>query len=121
MSTEQEYDSHPHLLPDPDHDTSDQQSVAQSSEAGQYAPQTQYHQAMPPASGNGMPQQTPQYMQTGQMQAPDNKHQLDAGVQYPPMNQAFDSYDPMLDADPFGLSASMHFPTSYSFDQAPQR
>jgi hypothetical protein len=26
------------------------------------------------------------------------------------------SYDPMLDADPFGLSASMHFPTQFSFD-----
>jgi len=25
----------------------------------------------------------------------------------------FDPYDPMLDADPFGLSASMHFPTMY--------
>ncbi|KAF2742761.1 hypothetical protein M011DRAFT_412012 [Sporormia fimetaria CBS 119925] len=25
----------------------------------------------------------------------------------------FDPYDPMLDADPFGLTASMHFPTMY--------
>lgn len=33
----------------------------------------------------------------------------------------FDSFDSMLDADPFGLSASMHFPTTYSFDQAPQK
>lgn len=37
------------------------------------------------------------------------------------MNQMFDAYDPMLDADPFGLSASMHFPTNYSFDQPQQR
>jgi hypothetical protein len=29
------------------------------------------------------------------------------------MNHLFDPYDPMLDADPFGLSASMHFPTMY--------
>jgi len=28
-------------------------------------------------------------------------------------NHLFDPYDPMLDADPFGLSASMHFPTMY--------
>lgn len=28
-------------------------------------------------------------------------------------HQLFDPYDPMLDADPFGLSASMHFPTMY--------
>jgi hypothetical protein len=29
------------------------------------------------------------------------------------MNHLFDPYDPILDADPFGLSASMHFPTLY--------
>ncbi|RMZ69943.1 MEAB protein [Pyrenophora seminiperda CCB06] len=28
-------------------------------------------------------------------------------------NHLYDPYDPMLDADPFGLSASMHFPTMY--------
>src|ERR1700761_5082003 len=27
----------------------------------------------------------------------------------------FDPYDPMLDADPFGLSSSMHFPTQFHF------
>ena len=32
------------------------------------------------------------------------------------MNAMYDPYDPMLDADPFGLSASMHFPTQFSFD-----
>jgi hypothetical protein len=32
-------------------------------------------------------------------------------------NHGFDAYDPMLDADPFGLSASMHFPTPYTYDQ----
>lgn len=30
-------------------------------------------------------------------------------------SHAFDPYDPMLDADPFGLSASMHFPTPYTY------
>ena len=34
----------------------------------------------------------------------------DAGQQLPSV--PFD-YDPMLDADPFGLSASMHFPNPY--------
>lgn len=37
------------------------------------------------------------------------------------MTNAFDAYDPMLDADPFGLSASMHFPTNYSFDHQSHR
>lgn len=43
-------------------------------------------------------------------------HGLYAGG-HPP----FDSFDSMLDADPFGLSASMHFPTTYSFDQPPYK
>jgi hypothetical protein len=33
----------------------------------------------------------------------------------------FDAFDPMLDADPFGLTASMHFPTPFGFDQAQGR
>lgn len=41
--------------------------------------------------------------------------------QIPGMNQIFDPYDPMLDADPFGLSASMHFSTDYGFQHPPQR
>jgi len=38
------------------------------------------------------------------------------------MGQAIDSNDPMLDADPFGLSASMRqYPTSYApMDQQSQ-
>jgi hypothetical protein len=31
-----------------------------------------------------------------------------------------DPYDPMLDADPFGLTASMHFPSQFNY-QAHQR
>jgi hypothetical protein len=33
----------------------------------------------------------------------------------------FDAFDPMLDADPFGLTASMHFPTPFAFDQGQGR
>jgi hypothetical protein len=28
----------------------------------------------------------------------------------------FDPFDPMLDADPFGLTASMHFPTPFNYN-----
>lgn len=35
-------------------------------------------------------------------------------------NQPFDPYDPMLDADPFGLTASMHFPTPFNYEQNQQ-
>ncbi|PSK60271.1 AP-1-like transcription factor [Elsinoe australis] len=40
---------------------------------------------------------------------------------YPPGHSNLDSFDPMLDSDPFGLTASMHFPTNYSFDQPPEK
>ncbi|KAJ5239974.1 hypothetical protein N7468_004593 [Penicillium chermesinum] len=32
-------------------------------------------------------------------------------------NQLLGQYEPMLDADPFGLSASMHFPTPFNYEQ----
>jgi hypothetical protein len=32
-----------------------------------------------------------------------------------------DPYDPMLDADPFGLTASMHFPNPYTYAPAQSR
>ena len=38
------------------------------------------------------------------------------GGPFAPGNHGFNPYDPMLDADPFGLSASMHFPTPYTYD-----
>jgi hypothetical protein len=36
---------------------------------------------------------------------------------YSNTNNLLGSYDPMLDADPFGLSASMHFQTPFSYEQ----
>jgi hypothetical protein len=32
------------------------------------------------------------------------------------MQASFEGFDQMVDPDPFGLSASMHFPTPFSFD-----
>jgi hypothetical protein len=40
---------------------------------------------------------------------------------YSSMTQLLDPYDPMLDMDPFGLSASMQFPSSFSFDTSSMR
>ena len=40
---------------------------------------------------------------------------------YASMNQMYDQYDPMLDADPFGLTASMHFPTQFTFQESSMR
>lgn len=36
-------------------------------------------------------------------------------------NSLFDHFDPMLDADPFGLTASMHFQTPFSYSQSHNR
>lgn len=32
-------------------------------------------------------------------------------------NHLLGQYEPMLDTDPFGLSASMHFPTPFNYEQ----
>lgn len=94
--------------PDPD-DTSD---PSPDRLHGTYPPQ-HYDQMHPPPTSdfyqpglNGPPQ----------MQPPGTVP--DAG---PYGIEMIDPNDAMLDADPFGLSASMHYPTSYSFDKTAQR
>lgn len=49
-----------------------------------------------------------------------SNEELRSGVQGG-FGQLFDAADPMLDADPFGLSASMHFPTPFSFQESSMR
>lgn len=62
----------------------------------------------------------PQHMGTNghALQPQPPQHHQDGAAQFgaAPMNTGYDFSDPMLDADPFGLSASMHFPTQFSFD-----
>jgi hypothetical protein len=55
-------------------------------------------------------------MQGQQPPAPSNMPDAGGGQFGPGAHHTFDPYDPMLDADPFGLSASMHFPTPYTYD-----
>jgi hypothetical protein len=120
VSTEQEYDAAPQppsIVQEAEPlDTSESASVAgaQQQQQQQQHDSAQYHHQFP----NHPPMQHPQMqMKTG----PDGHPQPQEGGPFPAMNQMFDPYDPMLDADPFGLSASMHFPTNYAFDQPPQR
>ena len=40
---------------------------------------------------------------------------------YGVVNAQFDPYDPSLDADPFGLTASMHFPTQFTYQENSMR
>ncbi|KAK3076810.1 hypothetical protein LTS18_011993, partial [Coniosporium uncinatum] len=122
VSTEQEYDAQAEMV--------DEQDPSDHS-AGPIPPPNyppQFNQHM---STHGMqmthqqhpqstPQQSPMTTQppTQQFQQPP-QHGVPVdqnGATFPAMNQLFDPYDPMLDADPFGLSASMHFPTQFSYE-----
>ena len=108
MSTEQEYDAQADMLDDQDSDT--------PAGPGPY-PQPFQQQPLPPG------QQPPLGMQ-GQppMQSPPTPQTGDPhGAVYGGMSQIFDPFDPMLDADPFGLTASMHFPTQFSFQESSMR
>ncbi|ELR06715.1 hypothetical protein VC83_05222 [Pseudogymnoascus destructans] len=68
------------------------------------------------------PMMNPQQQQQQQRQQPRTTQ---AGEHVPGFNsmtqQLLDPYDPMLDMDPFGLSASMHFPTQFTFDTSSMR
>lgn len=46
-------------------------------------------------------------------------HPHSSDTKFALINDILDPSDPMLDADPFGLSASMHYPTPYSFEPPP--
>lgn len=87
-----------------------EEQEANDASASAYPPQ--FHAPIPP---HGMPVSSRMQMQaqTTPVQGPEGGGPMMNG-----MNNVFDPYDPMLDADPFGLSASMHFPTQFSFDNA---
>jgi hypothetical protein len=107
VSTDQEYDAQP----------TSSSMLETESEANEQTP----------IQGPEPPQFPPSHPYQGSHAAPakGSAQEHDRGHpgegQIPGMNQIFDPYDPMLDADPFGLSASMHFPTDYGFQHPPQR
>lgn len=101
MSTEQEYDAQTDMVDDQDQPESAGPGPYPAPLGVQLPPMTSQQQ-------RGHPQATPQ-----------------VGEQVPGFSsmtqQLLDPYDPMLDMDPFGLSASMHFPTQFSFDTSSMR
>lgn len=138
---EQEYDttngSHSMLDQhdtDPDHASDPDNLDAHHNLHGNY-PSQQYDQTHPPAGQGfgyqqggqsshmpppGQQQMTPNYEQQQQQHLAQGQQQQgnesESGA-YASIPHMIDPNDPLLDADPFGLSASMHYPTSYSFDQ----
>jgi hypothetical protein len=91
----------PYPEPIPPPQQQQQQHHQQQQQQQQHIP-TSHHPLGPQAPGQNLPM--------GENQHP-----------YPSMTQLLDPYDPMLDMDPFGLSASMQFPSSFSFDTSSMR
>lgn len=121
MSTEQEYDAHADML--------DDENPSDTSVGPGPYPQHYNHHPLPPGPQIpvGMQGQPPmQQMQPMQpmhpMPPPSTTQPIDpANPAYGVMHPGFDPYDPMLDADPFGLTASMHFPTQFTFQESSMR
>jgi hypothetical protein len=100
VSTEQEYDAQANMVDDQDqNDSADHTSFIPDFNQPPIPNQIDFHgqQSMPAHTGDG------------------------GGSVFGAANQLFDPFDPMLDADPFGLSASMHFPTPFNYEQGQQR
>ena len=99
LNVEQEYDASADML---DEDPSDQ-----SAGPGPY-PESFYPQSM------SMQGQSPMQTMHG-MQAPGTSQVMDAhGMIIENIGRHLDPYNPMLDADPFGLDSTMHFPTQFT-------
>ena len=135
MSTEHEYDTEQTMLDQPDHERANTSNPRPDQLHGSYPPQFgdpqqrpqengyyQQQMSMQPEQHQAMPAQG-QYEQSSMMHT--TQPQATGGMtgSFDAMGQVIDPNDPMLDADPFGLSASMHYPTSYSVmeQQASQR
>ncbi|KAK4548569.1 hypothetical protein LTR36_009479 [Oleoguttula mirabilis] len=125
---EQEYDTQQpqSMLDHPEHDADHRPTTSPHQLQGTYPPQFDQPQQQQQARGPEYYQQA-YGAQNGQQQMAPHPHydqsqmmttsqaETASGVQGPfAMGQVIDPNDPMLDADPFGLSASMHYPTSYS-------
>ncbi|KAK8246186.1 hypothetical protein HDK90DRAFT_506002 [Phyllosticta capitalensis] len=114
---QQEYDAQPDMIDDRD---PSEHSAGTSAYPQPFPPQHMRSQSTPQLQAQGSGQIVPQQYTPGQDQytSPAALQPADAHSGYAMsgnMNQGFDPYDPMLDADPFGLSASMHFPTQFSY------
>jgi len=121
------------MLDHPEHDADHRATTSPTRLQGTYPPQFDQQQRQQQAGGAEFYQQS-YGAQNGQQQMAPHPHydqsqmmnisqaETASGVQGPfAMGQVIDPNDPMLDADPFGLSASMHYPTSYSAMDQQQR
>ena len=101
LSIEQEYESQADMVED--------QDPAESGPGPYPEPFTNVQRQTNPQALNSNSQQVAGLPITGTTQS------------FSSVAQLLDPYDPMLDMDPFGLSASMQFPTQFSFDTSSMR
>jgi len=107
VSTDQEYDAQADMLDDENPDD--------VIDADNYVPN--FNRPPIPNTSHSMGLQgQPPMVELGSSQAGNP-----SGAVFGAVNQLFDPYDPMLDADPFGLTASMHFPTPFNYEQSQHR
>ncbi|KAH8815800.1 hypothetical protein F5884DRAFT_818019 [Xylogone sp. PMI_703] len=111
----QEYDAQADMIED--QDPSETAGPGPYPESFGTQQQQQPPSQQPPSSqfNPRSPQAHPGSMQGLPMNSNAQQHGLGS------MSQLLDPYDPMLDMDPFGLSASMQFPTQFSFDTSSMR
>lgn len=107
VSTEQEYDEQADVLDD--QDPSDQ-SAGPGPFPQAFPPSNMQTQSMQPPMP---PAQNPPFTSPAALGPTDSNG---VGAVFSNVPHLFDPYDPMLDADPFGLTASMQFPTPYSYE-----
>ena len=125
MSTEQEYDAHADMLDD--QEPSDGSAIGPGPYPPPYQPQGPQRHPMgidgPPPLRPIQPMHPMQPLSPMRpMQPPPSTQMTDGRIPaFAEINQPFDPFDPMLDADPFGLTASMHFPTQFSFQESSMR
>ena len=122
MSTEQEYDSHDTRAMLDVHDTDvGDADLPPDSMHGNYHIDAHHSQRVPAANDYYQPPSSTGMGHSHHMQMQATSLPPGHDGQFPASVDMIDPNDPMLDADPFGLSASMHYPTSYSFEQPTQR
>ncbi|KAK8048666.1 hypothetical protein PG994_010396 [Apiospora phragmitis] len=120
--TQQEYDAPNDMIDEVEPDTPGPGPYPTQYAGGQQPQAHQGHQPhhQPPQQQHGMPMQSVAGGASAQQGMPQGEQQTghSQGQGYPSMTQLL---DPALDWDPFGLSASMQFPTQFSFDTSNMR
>ncbi|KAG8534049.1 uncharacterized protein KY384_000892 [Bacidia gigantensis] len=109
--SEQEYDAHANMLED------EIPSDTSTPGSGGPSPYPQNYQPRNVAPGTAIPMGLQGAQQINYMPMPSSTSQPSDPQMYGMPNMGFDPNDPALDADPFGLTASMHFPTQFTYQE----